>query len=332
MAFFSNVLGMFDKLDDIIYEPIKLVTDWAREPLRTREHHRAKETEEHNLKLEIERQKLQHKLEQESLKSKQERQENNLKLQIQIEQEKRQSEKERQENNLNIEIKKQNLQHKLEQERQDNDLQRKIKEETEKTKIDAEIRMKEKSHETELAIKKETEVVRIITEIETLKKDQDFQRMKAVSEAISQFQKELNCLNVDAISAIGHLQLDLREKAQKLVYEHTIKYKELQDQAMQDAMNDLIRIEKQFGENEMAKTILITAIDKRLANVIDTASYFLQELNSDIKSLNQNIDMLASSGQKFIERHLEQFHSLGFSQEEIKQLKSSEPKLISYSE
>ena len=33
MAFFD----MFDKLDDIIYEPIKLITDWAREPLKTRE-------------------------------------------------------------------------------------------------------------------------------------------------------------------------------------------------------------------------------------------------------------------------------------------------------
>jgi hypothetical protein len=281
MAFWSKLLGMFDKLDDIIYKPIELVTDWAEEPLRNWEHQRSKEREEHNLKLEIERQ---------------------------------------------------NLQHKLEQERQNNDLQRKIKEETEKTKIDAEIARLNKTHETELQIKKETEVVRIIAEIESLRKDQDFQRMKAVSEAIIKFQQELTHLNVDAISAIGNLQLDLREKAQKLVYEHTIKYKELQDQAMQDAMNDLIRIEKQFGENEMAKTILITAIDKRLANVIDTASYFLQELNSDIKSLNQNIDMLASSGQKFIERHLEQFHSLGFSQEEIKQLKSSEPKLISYSE
>jgi hypothetical protein len=42
--------------------------------------------------------------------------------------------------------------------------------------------------------------------------------------------------------------------------------------------------------------------------------------------------MLTNSGQKFIERHLEQFHSLGFSPEEIKQLKSSEPRLISYSD
>lgn len=41
-----NFLKMFDKLDDIIYEPIKLVTDWAREPLKGREHKRTLEKEE----------------------------------------------------------------------------------------------------------------------------------------------------------------------------------------------------------------------------------------------------------------------------------------------
>lgn len=92
---------------------------------------------------------------------------------------------------------------------------------------------------------------------------------------------------------------------------------------MQEAMKDLMRIEKEFGDNELSKKILINAVDQRLANIINTAHNFLLELNSDIKLLNQNIDILTSSGQKFIERHLSQFHSLGFSKEEIKKLRSS---------
>ena len=122
---------------------------------------------------------------------------------------------------------------------------------------------------------------------------------------------------------IGSIQLRLRKQAQDLVYERTIKYKELQDAAMQEAMKDLMRIEKEFGDNELSKKILINAVDQRLANIINTAHNFLLELNSDIKLLNQNIDILTSSGQKFIERHLSQFHSLGFSKEEIKKLRSS---------
>ena len=41
MVFFD----MFDKLDDIVFEPIKLMTDWAREPLKGREHRRQLERE-----------------------------------------------------------------------------------------------------------------------------------------------------------------------------------------------------------------------------------------------------------------------------------------------
>ena len=217
-------LDMFDKLDDIIYKPIELVTDWAKEPLR------------------------------------------------------------RWEDKRNIE--------------------------KERARIDAETqsRIKEKEAEVELAIKKETEIKRILVEIEEFKKDKEFERMKAVSEAIMKYQEVLTRLNVDAINAIGHMQLDLREKAQQLVYDKTIRYKELQDQAIAEAEKDLKRIEDDFQENNIAKDILIKAVDKRLANIIDTAHNFLIELNADIKLLNQSITLLAEQGQRFIESHLEKFH------------------------
>lgn len=239
MSFFSKLGGKFDKLDDIIYEPIKMVTDWAREPLKRSEHKRSLE--------------------------------------------------------------------KMEREK----------------RIESEIRMEEESQKTELEIKKETEKVRIITEIEEWKKDQEFSRMQKVSESIIKFQSELTKINVDAINEIGNMQLELREKAQNLVYSKTIKYKELQDTAMKDAMVELKKIDDEFGDNEIAKNILIKAVDARLSNIIDTAHNFLLELNNDIRSLNKNIDLLTSSGQKFIERHLDQFNALGFAQESIKKLKDN---------
>ncbi len=220
MGFFD----LFDKIDDIIYEPVKAITDWAREPLRAWEH------------------------------------------------------------------------------------KRNIKNETTRKNIETQNRIREKEAEVKLAIKKETEVKRILVEIDELKKDKELERMKAVSEAIMKYQEELTRLNVNAINAIGHMQLDLREKAQQLVYDKTIKYKELQDQAIAEASNDLKNIESAFSGNEIAKDILIRAIDKRLANIIDTAHNFLIELNADIKLLNQSISLLAEHGQVFIENHLEKFH------------------------
>lgn len=177
-------------------------------------------------------------------------------------------------------------------------------------KEESENRIREKESEINLAIKKETQIKKTLVEIEEYKKDKEFERMKAVSEAIMRYQEELTKLNVNAINAIGHMQLDLRGKAQKLVYDKTIKYKELQDSAFGEAATDLKRIEDDFSDNKEAKKILINAVDKRLANIIDTAHNFLIELNNDIKLLNQNISILADKGQIFIEQHLDKFHMI----------------------
>lgn len=207
------IFDMLDKIDDIIYEPIKLMTDWAREPLRRREHEREKEKQEHS-----------------------------------------------------------------------------------------------KTIDANLAIKKKTEVQRILTEIDELRKDKDFQRMKAVSDAIMQYQKDLTHLNIDAINAIGQMQLNLRERAQDLVYDKTIKYKELQDKAHHQAIDEIEEIEKRFHNNEAAKAMFYKSVDHRLANIISTAHKFLIELNNDIAVLNESIRTLTESGQNFIEGHLEKFH------------------------
>lgn len=222
MSFFQ----VFDKLDDIIYEPIKLVTDWAREPLKNRQN------------------------------------------------------------------------------------KRDIERDTAKMKVKSEIKIKENESEADIAIKKQTEVYKIMAEIDELQKDKDFQRLKLVSESIMKYQQELTKLNVGAISSIGNMQLELREKAQDLVYSKTVRYKELQDLAITEAGNDLEKILEKFPDNQQMQDILIKAVDKRLSNVIDTAQNFLLELNEDIKLLNSSINMLAENGQKFIETHLNNFHQL----------------------
>ena len=271
-----GLFEMFDKLDDIVYEPVKLVTDWAREPLKRREHKRNIEKETARLNAET----------QNRIKEK--------------------------EAEVNLSIK--------EKEAEANLIFRNIEKETARLNAETQNRIKEKEAEVNLAIKKETEIKRVLVEIEEFKKDKEFERMKAVSEAIMKYQEELTRLNVNAINAIGHMQLELREKAQQLVYDKTIRYKELQDQAISEALNDLRRIEDDFSGNDRAKDILIKAVDKRLANIIDTAHNFLIELNADIKLLNQSISLLAEQGQRFIESHLEKFHVMEATSEEIKRI------------
>ena len=246
-----NFLNMFDKLDDIIYKPVELITNWAHEPLKSREHKRREESA-------------------------------------------------------------------------DRELQREIERKTAEQRITSEIKMKEREQEANLEIKKETEVVRIIAELEEWKKDQDFKRMKEVSEAIIKYQKALTQLNVNAANAIGNMQIDLRDKAQDLVIEKTEKYRDLQKRATKEAREEFKKIETDFGNNEVARNFLNEAVGTRLIGIIKAAENFINELNDDFRSINKNIDLLTQSGQRFIERHLAQFQTLGFSDEDVKRLKEAE--------
>ncbi|MCM5247908.1 hypothetical protein MMS78_27775, partial [Escherichia coli] len=93
--------------------------------------------------------------------------------------------------------------------------------------------------------------------------------MERTTAAIARYKEQLTKLNIEVINSIGNMQLDLKERAQKFVYEKAVQYKRLQDEATEEAMNDLIRIEEKFGDNERAKDILIRAVDTKMGNVID---------------------------------------------------------------
>ncbi|MGR5432673.1 hypothetical protein [Vibrio owensii] len=179
---------------------------------------------------------------------------------------------------------------------------------TREMELEYELNAKEKELDVVLEVRRVREIEMAVAEIQEWKKEKEFERMERTTAAIAHYLEQLTKLNVETINAIGHMQLELKERAQQLVYEKTIQYKELQDTAIEEAMNDFLRIEEKFGDNERAKDILIRAVDTKMGNIIDTSTRFLEELNRDIVSLNQSIDRLTNQGQKFIENHLERFH------------------------
>ncbi|EGQ8444999.1 hypothetical protein FXF09_17685 [Vibrio cholerae] len=179
---------------------------------------------------------------------------------------------------------------------------------TREMELESALKAKEKELDVNLEVRRVREIEMAVAEIQEWKKEKEFERMERTTAAIALYLEQLTKLNVETINAIGHMQLELKERAQQLVYEKTIQYKELQDIAIEEAMNDFLRIEEKFGDNERAKDILIRAVDTKMGNIIDTSTRFLEELNRDIVSLNQSIDRLTNQGQKFIENHLERFH------------------------
>lgn len=156
----------------------------------------------------------------------------------------------------------------------------------------------------DMRIKEETGVAKALAEIEELKKYHEMERMEKTTESIKKYLEELTRLKIESVEAIGHMHLDLRDKAQDLVIRKTAQYKSLQNEALHDAMGEFEMIEKKFPDNDSIKTILTRSVDLKMSNIMNAAQKFLDELNRDIVNLNNDISELTKHGQSFIEGHL----------------------------
>ncbi len=199
----------------------------------------------------------------------------------------------------------------------DNDVRRDIQRQVGVETALSDQRIKENNIKVDLKIKRETEIVRIITDIEQLKKDKEFERMKAVSDAMMDYQKELTRINVEAVEAIGSMRIELQRKAYDLIHEKTKQYAELQNQALEQAQIQLERIDNS-NLSESSKNILSKSVDENLASIIRNATRFIEQLNDDMQLISKDINLITSSGQHFIQRHLEQFQLISFSGENSK--------------
>lgn len=203
----------------------------------------------------------------------------------------------------------------------DRDVEREIRRQTGVETVKSELRRQEAEHNTNLEIRMQTEIARINAETEQWTKDQEFQRMKDVAEAVTHYRERLTELQLNTIRAIGNMDIELRAKAQDLILSKTREYKALQDQAQKDAEAEFERILDKFSGNERIMDIMITNAQKKLASVIEGTSQFLLGLNEDIQKMNHNIDTITQSGQDFIDRQIEsQFNSLSLPNGNIKQI------------
>lgn len=208
-----------------------------------------------------------------------------------------------------------------EQANRDRDVERAIRQQTGVESVKSDLRIKEASHQADLEIKMQTEIARINAETEQWTKDQEFQRMKNVAEAVTHYRERLTELQLNTIRAIGNMDIELRAKAQDLILSKTREYKALQDQAEKDAETEFERITEKFSGNERIMDIMITNASKKLASVIDGTSQFLLGLNEDIQKMNHNIDIITQSGQAFIDRQIEnQFNHLSLPNGNIKSI------------
>jgi HPt (histidine-containing phosphotransfer) domain-containing protein len=222
MGIGRGLFSMFDKLDDIVYEPVNTMTNWMEEPLRQKEHNREK------------------------------------------------------------------------------DLRRQ----------QSELLQKEKDREVERDIRRETGIAETLVELEEMKKDAEVERQKEVARAAQEYQKTLMRINTDAVRELGEMHIELREKAENMISEMTKRYNKMQKEAIEESGKQLKEIEEDFGGNDRMMEIMTSAVEKKMANVIDNADRFIKRLHDSLEEIHGNLNVLTEEGHRYVLENAQQFRAL----------------------
>ncbi len=222
MGIGRGLFSMFDKLDDIVYEPVNTMTNWMEEPLRQKEHNREK------------------------------------------------------------------------------DLRRQ----------QSELLQKEKDREVEREIRRETGIAETLVELEEMKKDAEVERQKEVARAAQEYQKTLMRINTDAVRELGEMHIELREKAENMISEMTKRYNKMQKEAIEESGKQLKEIEEDFGGNDRMMEIMTSAVEKKMANVIDNADRFIKRLHDSLEEIHSNLNVLTEEGHRYVLENAQQFRAL----------------------
>jgi hypothetical protein len=207
----------------------------------------------------------------------------------------------------------------------DKDVQRDIERQVGVGKALSNQKMVEEEHSTKMHIKRETEIVRLLVEIEEFKKEKEFERMKSVSDAIMEYQRELVKINIEVVDAIGSMRIELQRKAYDLIHEKSIQFDDFQGRAIQQAQDQLNQIDISSTMSDSTRRILTNGVEKRLTTVIEGAVRFIEQLNMDMQLISKDINLITLSGQDFIERHLDKLQLAGFSDTSLTLLSTNDP-------
>jgi hypothetical protein len=216
-------LGMLDKLDDIVYEPVKLVCDGLRQPLK-------------QIDAANERKKM--------------------------------------------------------------EMEAKLQREAEAFAIEMQIHQKREEAEIELDIRQRH------AEIDDMIADKEFERNQKIVEAIKQYQEDLSNAAAKLLQCIGSMNIELRDRAHRMCIDKTRKYKEIQEEAMDQMMARMEQIHERFPEPSPARTMMEGLVSEQAGMIVTRANEFLHVMTQDMQQLSQNFDAIAKEAVDMVKKQL----------------------------
>ena len=211
-----NFLGMLDKIDDIVYEPLKLICDWARQPIKSMDDKREQT---------------------------------------------------------------------LETQRKRDDMEI----EAERNERVEELNMKMREYDIQLS---------------QMIADQEDARRDRLVESMKNYQLTLAEAKMDIGNSLGHMSIDLRDKANRMINEYVREYKALQKEVKEESDAEIMHIRETFSEDSKTYELLLNNIIQERTAMIDTTNKLIKDLSEDVKSLTSQINSIVAESQNRIDDFL----------------------------
>lgn len=264
-----GILDIVSGVGNLLSAPVKVLSDWASEPLKAFQANRDRKDKDKEVERKIREAEALSKIHQAEDAAK-------LDNQIRAETEK---EKIRSEIVLNEE-------------------KSRIQMEVDKTRELSEIAQSEREHQTDMQIKMQTEVNRINVEIEEMQKDRQIERGKEVLDAIFSYQKKMAEFETFIMNAVGTMSIDLQNRVISMEHEWKLKYAEYRDTQLKSIREYIKDTKDMFGDDPELLKQMNSECFGMLSETIRSCNADIADLRIRIESLSTNLNRISSETHK----------------------------------
>ncbi|MBQ7630911.1 MAG: hypothetical protein IJS81_12000 [Selenomonadaceae bacterium] len=130
-------------------------------------------------------------------------------------------------------------------------------------------------------------------ELEEMIRNKDVERGAKLLDTIQEYQLTMAKCAVSIDESLEKMTIELRNQAHNLIVEKKKIYRQMQQDAMNSAMEQLKMIRSEFPEGSMEYQIMGEAVRAQIAGIIENSNSFMKMIDADFAKMTDNLDLIS---------------------------------------
>lgn len=141
-------------------------------------------------------------------------------------------------------------------------------------------------------------------EIEQMIDDRELERQSKIMKSIERYQIEMAECSASIANSLGLMNIELRDKAHAMVQKRKKDYEIMQENALNNTNEQLVKISNQFPEGSNARRIMEGAVEKQINGIIENSIKFIQMIDDDFAKMMDSIAQITQQSTLNINQYL----------------------------